>query len=67
MHMIQRWEVAQPRVNPFPAPVCEPCFEPMKLNGEYTPTVKGKTVVRREYQCRMCGAVMRVLRTAEAA
>lgn len=54
------------RISPFPAPLCGPCIEPMKLNGEYTP-VDGKLAIFREYQCPICGAVMRVPRTAEAA
>ena len=54
---------AEPRVSPFPAPLCEPCIEPMKLNGECTPTVNGKMAVRREYRCRMCGDVKRVVRS----
>ncbi len=65
MHLVQDLQEA-PRISPFPAPVCEPCFEPMKLNGEYTPTVNGKMSIRREYQCRMCGTVRRVVRTSEA-
>jgi hypothetical protein len=67
MHIISRLGTTQTRVSAFPAPICEPCFEPMKLNGEFTPTVDGRTAVRREYQCRMCGAVKRVMRTSESA
>ena len=66
MHLVQGLQEA-PRISPFPAPICEPCFEPMKLNGEYTPTVNGKMSIRREYQCRLCGKVRLVVRTSEAA
>ena len=66
MHLVQGSNASQ-RVRPFPAPLCEPCCEPMKLNGEYTPMVNDRMAIRREYQCRMCGAVKRVLRTSEAA
>jgi hypothetical protein len=59
MHLVRGLQEA-PRISSFPAPLCEPCFEPMKLNGEYTPTVNGKMTICREYQCRLCGAVMRV-------
>jgi hypothetical protein len=65
MHLIQSQAPRSPSA--YPAPVCDPCFEPMKLNGEYTPTVNGKTAIRREYQCRMCGAVVRVSRIPQAA
>ena len=65
MHLVRGLQQA-PRIGPFPAPLCEPCFEPMKLNGEYTPTGNGTMTIRREYQCRMCGAVMRVMRKPKA-
>ena len=66
MRLVQSLNASQ-RVCPFPAPLCEPCCEPMKLNGEYTAAVNGRVATHREYQCRMCGAVKRVLRTSEAA
>jgi hypothetical protein len=47
----------------FPAPLCEPCNQPMGLKGEYTPTVHGKMTLRREYQCRLCGAALTVQRS----
>jgi hypothetical protein len=50
-------------VRPYPAPVCEPCNEPMGLNGEYTPTMHGKMSLLREYRCRMCGAHRMIRRT----
>jgi hypothetical protein len=50
-------------VKAFPAPLCERCNEPMGLNGEYTPTVDGKMAIKREYQCRQCGAELSVRRS----
>ena len=50
-------------VRPFPAPLCEPCNEPMSLKGEYTPTVYGKMSLLREYQCLMCGQHRMIRRT----
>jgi hypothetical protein len=50
-------------LSPFPAPLCEACNTPMKLNGEYTPTEHGKLVIQREYQCSLCGKGMKVRRT----
>jgi hypothetical protein len=47
----------------FPAPLCEACNEPMGFRGEYTPTVYGKIVFKREYQCRGCGAELAVQRS----
>lgn len=50
-------------VKVFPAPLCGACNEPMGLSGEYTPTVYGKMVCKREYQCRRCGAELAVQRS----
>ena len=62
MHIVVRTDQLFARVAPFPAPRCEACNEPMKLNGEYAPTVNGKMSIRREYQCRLCGSGMLVAR-----
>jgi hypothetical protein len=64
MHLVRPDQVfASLRTSPFPAPLCEACNEPMKLNGEYTPTEHGKLIIRREYQCFTCGKGMLVRRT----
>ena len=63
MHVVVRNGQDIARGTPFPAPLCESCNEPMSFNGEYAPTVNGKMVLRREYQCRLCGSGMLVRRT----
>ena len=67
------YPVAQPetpyfraRIAAFPAPLCEACNVPMKLNGEYRAS-DDSTAARREYQCGLCGKGMMVRRTRCAA
>ncbi len=50
------------RLAAFPAPLCEVCNVPMKLNGEYRAS-DNSTAARREYQCGLCGKGMMVRRT----
>jgi hypothetical protein len=61
--------VAQPnaqyfraRIAAFPAPLCEACNVPMKLNGEYRAS-DDSAAARREYQCGLCGKGLMVRRT----
>ena len=49
------------RIASFPAPLCDACNVPMKLNGEYRAS-DTSAVSRREYQCGMCGAPKMVRR-----
>jgi hypothetical protein len=50
------------RIAAFPAPLCDACNVPMKLNGEYRAS-DDSSASRREYQCGLCGHVMMVRRT----
>lgn len=52
----------RPRIAAFPAPLCEMCNVPMKLNGEYRAS-DDSAALRREYQCAMCGKGLMVRRT----
>ena len=56
MHLVAQPDVqiVRPRIAAFPAPLCDVCNVPMKLNGEYRSDDEASTA-RREYQCGMCG------------
>lgn len=54
-------DVAPARTAAFPAPLCEACNVPMKLNGEYRAS-DTSAASRREYQCGLCGAPKMICR-----
>lgn len=54
--------LSTPKVAAYPAPLCEPCNQPMPLaNTFHRPNAPFST--RREYQCPQCGAVTKVRHT----
>jgi hypothetical protein len=51
-------------VEVFPAPLCALCNQAMGLKAECEPTIDGEeTAPPRHYQCRTCGAELRVRRS----
>jgi hypothetical protein len=68
MQLIAQPEAPYPRARlaAYPAPLCEACNVPMKLNGEYRASDDSASA-RREYQCAQCGSAKMIRRTRHAA